>query len=168
MIDRDLTLPYQRKIGLNALLGDIPSQRKVLEMAVRLSDAGVDPMPEFKSAVLYALRMALERDQLPPKNKRGGQRLGNESRNFRIAMSYWKDVFLNGEAGANKRTMAEWRCSSAAMVSKQVKFYGDMAKVAALRDLAFGDSSLNPHWFNQWQDMVYEIEHRALQAAFGK
>jgi hypothetical protein len=151
----DLFPSNQHSIAVNALIGDEHYQRRVLELAVRLADAEVDPIEIFKRAALYSLRVALERNKLPsPPDKRKKGSSGDE---FLLAIAYEKAVLMGRKSPA-KFVMADFSVTYPA-INRARKRHGDLsgganlAKERALFELAMGDSS-GPDlaWWPKWEE----------------
>ncbi len=141
MSDFDLLPPNQRELAVYALLGNLPCQRAVLERAVRLAEAGIEPIDVFKRAVMVSLKNALDKGRLPASRSRGGTSKGADGVAFKAAVAYWKEFHLNGKSGANKRATIDCEFNNPKYVSVAVKNFGEIAEVAALRELAHGDES---------------------------
>lgn len=158
-IDATLLPPNQQRIAVHALLGDGPSQRAVLDLTVALAEVGITPVEIFQRAALVALKASLENGRLPAPKHRGGKRQGKDAGRFKAAVSYWREYFLRGKRGANKRATLERRYDNAKYVSDAVTHYGPLAKLAALQELALGDESgPNLLWVREWQAAKDELE----------
>lgn len=177
--DAELLPPHQRRHALHALLGDSPSQRIVLELTVRLAEAGIEPIPIFKRAALAALKTSLATDNLPSLKRRGGQRKGPDGAQFQLAVDYWEEVFIHGKRGAGKRAalkrmrtdgIAEIEIESeekkyAKYVSEAVARCGDIAKAKALLRLALGDKSgQNMTWWRKFEKFSEQLQHEVVDA----
>lgn len=160
MIPADLLPPNQERIACHALLGDPSSQRDVLEMVVRLADAGIEPIELFRRAALHSLREALKADKLPPRpdaRKRGAD--GDE---FVMAVVWWK-LSLTGKRYPTK-VAAQELATTAPAINRARKRHGDlsgrpdMAKERALFDLAWnGPDGPDSPWFKEWEDYREEL-----------
>lgn len=157
----DLLPPNQECLACHALLGDPPSQRAVLELAVRLADAGREPIELFKRATLHSLREALKVDKLPPRpdaRKRGAD--GDE---FVMAVVWWK-LRLTGKRYPTK-VAAQELATTAPAINRARRRHGDLsdrpdlAKGRALFDLAWnGQDGPDFHWLKELEDYREELQ----------
>lgn len=177
MTDIDLLPPNQRRQAYNALTGDEPSQRAVLELTVRLAEQGIEPIEIFKRAALAAQKMALLRGKLP--RHQDAKRKGSSGREFGIAVAWWI-AKLRGDRSPAKSVDAEFYSSGPkphyAAINRARKRHGDLsdlskrpdlAKERALYALAWPDNADSPNvrWAREWDlyRSVLETSWRSIQ-----
>jgi hypothetical protein len=160
MIPIDLLPPNQERTACHALLGDPPSQRTVLEMAVKLADAGVESIGIFKEAALHSLREALKANMLPPRPD--ARKKGADGDQFVMAAAWWK-AKLTGKRYPTKATALQL-ATSAPAINRARKRHGDlsgrpdMAKERALFDLAWnGRGGPDIRWIKEWERCREEL-----------
>lgn len=154
MIEADLLPPQQEIEAAHALLGDPPSQRKVLEMAVRLSDAGIEPIEIFKRATLEALRAALASDKLPP--RRDAKLKGSSGNEFQAAKQWWTHK-LTGHPKPSTVVANELNMTYQA-INRALKRHRMLAKERALFDLAWnGPDGPDFAMMKAWEDYRDEL-----------
>lgn len=157
MIDTQLLPPNQYRLAIGARLGDPPSQRAVLELTVRLAEAGIEPVKEFKEAALHSLRAALSEGRLP--RRRDARRKGTGGNEFQLAVAYSKAKLTGKKKPASvvslDATGDERRLLPA--ITRARKRHGDLskkpdlAKERALYELAMGDESgPDLKWVKEW------------------
>lgn len=165
MADTDLLPPNQQVLAHNAkltmgkdMIGDGPAQYAVLALAVRLAEAGIEPIEEFKQAAMLCLKRAVESGQMPQANKRGRPGKGDEAASFKIAVTYWKLRYERGKAGANKLAMLIAGVAREAQVTNAVKLHGPMARRAALWSLCYdNESGPNITYCRELEKLDHEI-----------
>lgn len=167
MTESDLLPPSQATAAINALLEDSASQRKVLEMAVALSDAGIEPIEIFKVAAMESLRTALKKNTL--QSQRKATKKGSAGREFQIAVEWWKERLTGHPKPA---TLVERLLDSNGTqnlkpaISRAKKRHGKLARERALFYLAiFGNEGYpDPHWMNEWQRYRIELSKPLREA----
>lgn len=167
MTKPDLLPPNQNAAAINALLGDSASQRKVLEMAVALSDAGIEPIKIFKMAAMESLRTALKKNKLPP--RRNARKNGAAGGEFQTAIEWWKAKLTNHPKPA---TSVEQQLDPSGTknlkpaISRAVKRHGKLAKERALFELAMFGKEGYPdlYWINEWQQYRNELSKPMIEA----
>lgn len=160
MNENELLPPNQNIKAVNALLGDSPSQREVLEMAVHLAEAGIEPIEIFKQAALTALKTALENGKLPA--PRDAKKKGSDGEEFKLAVMWWK-AELTGhpkpgsavayaiDPGGKKNLLPA--------ISRATKRHSLLAKERALFALAWNsESGPNTKWILEWDKYRDELQ----------
>lgn len=156
MMDTQLLPPNQYRLAINARLGDPPSQRAVLELTVRLAEAGIEPIEEFKEAALHCLRAALS-EGLP--RCRDARRKGADGNEFQLAVAYSKAMLTGKKKPASvvslDATGDERKLLTAIYRARRrhgdLSKKPDLAKERALYELAMGDESgPNLKWVKEW------------------
>lgn len=168
MTESALLPPNQASAAIGALLGDTASQRKVLEMAVALSDAGIEPIEIFKVAAMESLRTALKRNKL--QSRRKATKKGSEGKEFKIAVEWWKAKLSNHPKPA---TTVEHQIDPSGKknlkpaIARAVRRHGKLAKERALFYLAMGDEhGPNVFYWTEWQRYRDELSvplHKAIK-----
>jgi len=140
------------------MIGDGPSQYAVLALAVRLAEAGIEPIEEFKQAAMLCLKRAVETRQMPQPNRKGRPSKGKDASSFEIAVIYWKEVYIRGKAGANMRATQVALVKRESQVTNAVKLHGPHARHAALRELCWGDENgPNFTYYRELEMLDHEI-----------
>jgi hypothetical protein len=169
MTESDLLPPDQAAAAIGALLGDSASQREVLEMAVALSDAGIEPIEIFKMAAMESLRTTLKKNKL--QSSRKATIKGSAGKEFKTAVEWWKAKLT----GHSSPAISVWhqlypdsfapgtrelpKKNKLSAISRAVKRQGKRAKERALFYLAFfgKEGYPDPHWMNEWQQHRIEL-----------
>lgn len=169
MTESDLLPPNQAALAIGALLGDSVAQREVLELAIVLSDAGIEPIDIFKVAAMESLRIMLNRNKL--QSRRKATKKGAAGKEFNIAVEWWK-AKLSGHP--KPTTSVEHQLDPdntknlKPSISRAVKRHQRPARERALFYLAmFGKEGYpDPYWMNEWQRYRNELSkplHEAIK-----
>lgn len=167
MTASDLFPEDQATAAIGALLGDSASQREVLEMAIALSDAGIEPVEIFKVAAMKSLRTALKKNKLP--SRRNATKKGAEGKEFQRAVEWWKKKLIGHSkpATAVEQDLDPDNTKNLKpAISRAKKRHGKLAEERALFELAmFGNKGYpDPHWMNEWQQCRIKLSKPLLEA----
>lgn len=160
MTESDLLPPNQAAAAIGALLGDSASQREVLEMAVALSDAAIEPIEIFKVAAMESLRTTLKKNKL--QSRRKATKKGAAGNEFQTAVKWW-EAELTGHPKPTTSVEQQLDPNNTKNlkpgISRAKKRHGKLAKERALFYLAmFGEEGYpSPCWMNEWQQHRIEL-----------
>ena len=154
MNSADMLAGNQEALAVNALIGDPRSQRAVLEMAVLLAEAGIEPVEIFKRAAMVALKAALVANKLPPRPD--ARKAASDGEEFETARACWVEK-LRGHPKA-KTMVAVARNKTFQAINRALKRHSLLAKERALFDLAWkGEGGPDWDWMIQWERYNTEI-----------
>ena len=168
MNEFDLLTSNQIVLARNALVGDSAAQRAVLEMAVALADAGIQPIDVFKEAALESLRIALKNDKL--QSRENANKKGSKGKEFTMAIEYWK-AKLTGhpKPSSSVENMLDpsGKKNLKPAIDRAVNRHGLLAKERALFHLSWGQDGPDFMWLAIWEAYRLELQ-KPMEKAIDK